>query len=134
MIKIFNKFRLDSEKINKAQQKFFIIFTPKWFDFLEWLIIMGALDYVLIKVQSGRIFVGTLLVISLLCTSLFIWSLLANSFFLERYFRFFRKSEKKWLGFLVAMFHVLLALVLTIFISKLVYEIVRALALSQIGQ
>ena len=122
--------KLSAKTINRATDKFFLWFVPKWFELIGWLLMMGALLYVFIK--SGSMFIYIIFNITTLLICFFIWSLLANNFFLETYFEAWKKrgSTTNILCYL-GIIHLVLAAILTFSLSAMIIEIVIDLAASQ---
>lgn len=112
-------------KINRTSDKFFIWFTPKWFEFLGWLLLMGALIYVYIRSKSEFIFF--IIAVSVFLIGFYIWSSLANNYFLEGYFIWLKNKPR--VALLIGIFNVLLAMLLTFFIMLFITITVLSLAI-----
>lgn len=76
----------------KALDGFAIVFTPEWFKFLGWMLMLGALEY--IRQKSNSVFLVILYVVSLGSLYLFLQAKLFSFPFYKLFPGRFFKSQK----------------------------------------
>lgn len=122
-IETFERYSLRGAEVNKSLMQTII---PKWFTFLEWLFMLGGLQYIYQKTNS--VFVLSLLIISVYFFYSFLHSLLYSSVFYKWLLNKFKKNGKLTINYF--MIDVIISFYMLYLLFYLLNRIVKELIIT----